>query len=92
MPNNNGTSVIGRVQQEALATAANLEQTAAGLRQFEQPLKACLTHTLAAMGHSHQSDVPALEGVVNAAIKTIGGCADSVAAGAKRVRDIEQRT
>jgi len=89
---NSGQSLIGVVQQQATETAENLDRTAEGLRQFEQPLRSCLAHTTAAMGHTHQSDVPEMQGVVESAIKAIGGCADTTASAAKGVRDIESRT
>lgn len=88
---NPGQSVIGVVQQAALETAANLDATAAGLRQYEQPLRACLAHTEAAMGHSHQADVPELREVVNLGIRAVLGCGDRTAQAAQRVRDIERR-
>lgn len=91
MPNN-GTSMIGVVQQEALATATNLDATAASLRAHEPALKMCLAHTTAAMSHSHQADVPELVGVVEAAMKTLTQCADTVTSSAQRVRGIEART
>lgn len=85
------TSVIGVVQHEALATATNLDATAASLRAHEPALKMCLTHTTAAMGHTHQSDVPELVAVVEAAIKNLAECADTASSSAHHIRDIENR-
>jgi len=89
---NNSSSVIGVVQQEALDTATNLDATTASLRQHEPALRACLAHTTAAMGNSHQADVPELVNVVEAALKALSECADTVASSAHRVRAIEART
>lgn len=89
---NSGQSVIGVVQTEALATAVNLDATASGLRQYEPALKACMAHTTAAMGDSHQSDVSELQGVVESAIKAVNDWANFTASAAQRVRAIEART
>lgn len=87
-----GRSVIGDLQEEAKATAANLDQTAAGIRGFIKPLQASWDHQMAAMAHSHQADVPALGTLVATGIAALGGCADRVTQGARQIRAIEART
>jgi hypothetical protein len=91
--NGDGKSKIGEVQLGATETANNLDATAEGLRdQYEDALDACLEHQLAAMGDTHQDDVPKLVELVEGAKETLRTCADSVAASAQQVRAIEERT
>lgn len=92
MPENKGRSVIGDLQQEALETAKNLDVTSAGIRGFVKPMQASWSHQMAAMGHSHQADVPELGALVTEVIQALGGCAEEVALGARQVRAIEART
>lgn len=89
---NDGSSVIGTLQQEAQETAKNLDKTAGGLRTFEKPLQSALVHTRKAMGHTHQSDVPEMTRIVEEAIKVILDCAAEVEEGAQQIRNIEKRT
>jgi uncharacterized protein YukE len=87
-----GNSVIGQLQEAALATAENLDTTAENVREFEPGLRDIWAHQQEAMGDTHQDDVPQLEAVVEEAVQAINECADTIAECAQKVREVEENT